>query len=320
MGRRRRRRGRPLTGLVLVDKPSGPTSFDTVERVRRALNANRAGHTGTLDPLATGLLPVCLGTSTRLARFISDADKAYRGTLLLGVATDTLDAQGEITAEDPPEAVAAVTAKALASAIAAFDGPITQRPPAYSAIKVDGERLYARARRGEAVEAPERQVVIHQLELVEFDPPRVVFDVRCSKGTYVRTLAADIAAKLGLSAHLIALRRTAVGALDVAEALPLTTIEAEPERAEAARLTPAASVAHLPTVHASPALVRHLQQGRRRPVPDAPLGLCRVLAPDGALVAIIEARGAEPADIVRGMPQPSPPSTSSRLDAVPPKG
>lgn len=319
MGRRRRRKGRPLTGVVLVDKPSGPTSFNTVERVRRALNADRAGHTGTLDPLATGLLPVCLGTSTRLARFISDADKAYRATMQLGVATDTLDAQGEVVAEDPPEALAAVTAEALRDAVGDFRGPITQRPPAYSAIKVDGERLYAKARRGEAVEAPERAVVVHSLELVEVDLPRVVFDVRCSKGTYVRTLAADIAERLGVHAHLTALRRVAVGALSVTDGLPLAEIEVDPQRAEAARLTPAEAVAHLPTVHAAPALVRHLQQGRRRPVPEAPPGLCRVLDPDGRLIAIIEARGAAPADIVRGMPQPAP-TASSRLDAPPSTG
>ncbi len=305
MGRRRRRRGRPLTGLILLDKPAGLTSFKAVERVRRALNADKAGHTGTLDPMATGLLPICLGHTTRLARFVSDADKAYRATVALGQATDTLDAEGEVVATDPAEAVAAVDGAAFEGALAGFRGEIEQRPPAYSAIKVDGERLYARARRGEAVEAPIRRVHVHRLALLEAAPPRFEFAVTCSKGTYVRSLAADIAEVLGLHGHLVALRRTAVAALDVADGWTLERIEADPEGALARRLAPADAVGHLPAVRPAPDLVEHLYHGRRRPLPGAPIGRCRVLDPDGRLVAIVDVPPEGPVDIVRGLPRPA---------------
>lgn len=303
MGRRRRRRGRPLTGLVLLDKPKGLTSFKAVERVRRAVDADKAGHTGTLDPMATGLLPICLGHTTRLAQFVSDADKAYRATLVLGQATDTLDAEGEVVATDPPEAVAAVDEAAFAAALAGFRGEIEQRPPAYSAIKVDGERLYARARRGEEVEVPTRRVTIHRLELVGAEPPRFEFEVTCSKGTYVRSLAADIAAALGLHAHLVALRRTAVAGLDVADAWTLDQIEADPEGAVQRRLSPADAVAHLPAVRPAPTVLEHFYHGRRRPLPGAPLGRCRLLDEDGRLVAIVDVPPEGPVEIVRGLPR-----------------
>lgn len=307
MGRRGRRRGRPLTGVLLVDKPVGITSFKLVDRVRRALDADKAGHTGTLDPMATGLLPVCLGISTRLARFVSDADKAYRATMLLGIATDTLDAEGEVVATDDPARVAAVDAAAVERAMAGFRGAIEQRPPAYSAIKVDGERLYDKARRGEAVEAPPRTVHIHALTLVEAAPPRFTFDVRCSKGTYVRTLAADLAAAVGLHAHLVALRRTAIGALDVADAVPLADIEAEPEAALSRRLAPADALAHLPALRPPRAVVDDLYHGRRHRFPDAPPGPCRVLDEAGRLVAVVDVQGDGPADILRGLPRPAEP-------------
>ncbi|MCB9554319.1 MAG: tRNA pseudouridine(55) synthase TruB [Myxococcales bacterium] len=305
MGRGRRRRGQPHAGVLLVDKPQGLTSFALVERVRRAVGADKAGHTGTLDPMATGLLPVCLGATTRLARFISDADKGYRATMLLGVRTDSLDADGAVVDRAPDAAVAAIDAAAVEAAMQRFLGPITQVPPAFSAIKVEGERLYDKARRGEAVEAPPRAVTIHRLALVDAAPPRFTFDVGCSKGTYVRTLAADIGDALGVGAHLVALRRTAIGALRVDDALPLDAIEADPAAALARRLDAAAAIRHLPAVTADAAAVTDLRCGRRRAFADAPRGPCAVLDPAGVLVAIIDAAGLEPAEILRGFPPPT---------------
>ncbi len=304
MGRKTKRGGgRILSGLLLVDKPRGVTSFGVVSQVRRALGVRRVGHTGTLDPMATGLLPICLGQATKLARFVTDADKTYRGRALLGVATDTLDAEGEVTRVDPPEAVAAVDAERFSAAMTAFRGPITQRPPAYSAIKVDGERLYAKARRGEAVEAPERRVTIHGLELVAAAPPEFEFDVRCSKGTYIRTLAADIGERLGLAAHLVGLRRTAVGDHQVSDAITLDAFLEDPESAVASRLVPLPLVAsQLPAVTADAALAAHFRNGRKRPVPNGGVGPARLLAEDGALIAIIDLKGDAPAEIIRGFP------------------
>ncbi len=303
MGRRRRRRGEPHTGVILVDKPIGITSFATVERVRRALNADRAGHTGTLDPMATGLLPVCLGATTRLARFISEADKAYRATMRLGIRTDSLDADGTVVARAPDAQVAAIDAAAVERALDPFRGLITQVPPAFSAIKVDGERLYEKARRGEDVEVPPREVTIHRLELVACAPPDFTFEVDCQKGTYVRTLAGDIGDALGVGAHLVALRRTAIGALSVTDAVALDAIEGNPEAALTRRIAPADAVAHLPTARPARAIVDDLYHGRRHAFPDVPPGWCRVVAPDGELVAIVEADGPRPAPIVRGFPR-----------------
>lgn len=297
-----RRRSRPDTvhGVVLVDKPVGPTSFDVVRRVRQALGVNKAGHTGTLDPLASGLLPVCLGQGTRLATFLTADDKRYVATLRLGVLTDTLDGEGAVTRTDPEEAVHAVRPDALEAAVARWRGVIAQQVPIYSAIKVDGERLHAKARAGEDVEAPVREVTVHALEVLSFEAPHVTFEVHASKGTYVRSLARDIGAALGLGAHLTALRRTAVGALSVDQATPLEAIEADPTAA--ALLSPADAMNHLPTVVLDPAAEEDVRQGRRRPFPTVPPGLCRGLDTSGRLVAILEAAGTEPGRVVRGFP------------------
>lgn len=299
---RRRRRGQPDTvhGVVLVDKPTGPTSFDVVRRVRVALGVEKAGHTGTLDPLATGLLAVCLGDATRLATFLTADDKRYRATLRLGVATDTLDAEGSVTGEDDPAAVAAVERDAVEAALSTLRGPISQRPPAFSAIKVDGRRLHALARAGEAVEAPLRDVVVHRLELLDFDPPHVSFEVHCSKGTYVRSLARDIGAALGLGAHVTALRRLTCGHLDVGQGVTLDAIEADPTSAPV--LTPAEAMAHMPAIALDEAAHEDVRCGRRRAFPEVPAGLCRALDSKGRLVAIVEAAGTEPGRVVRGFP------------------
>ncbi|MCB9538374.1 MAG: tRNA pseudouridine(55) synthase TruB [Myxococcales bacterium] len=303
MGRRGRRDapGGPC-GLLLVDKPQGPTSFDVVARVRRALQVRRVGHTGTLDPMATGLLPVLVGPATRLVPFLTEGDKAYEAVLRLGVGTDSLDAEGEVIARDDPAAVAAVDAAAFEAALASQRGALAQRAPIFSAIKVDGERLYAKARRGEQVEAPVRPVTVHRLELLEATPPDYRVAVRCSKGTYVRALARDVAAHLGLHAHLVALRRTEVGALRVQDAVPLDALEQDAAAARAALRPMIEALGHLPRVVADADAVRALGMGQRRAFPDAPPGRCVVVDGQGRLVAIVTADGATPALIERGFP------------------
>src|SRR5438132_3067554 len=176
------------SGLLLVDKPSGITSHDAVSRVRRALGVRKVGHAGTLDPMATGLLVMGVGRGNRLLRFLGELPKLYEGTGLLGVETTTLDAEGEVVRESP----VAVTEPELRAALASLEGDIEQVPPAYSAVKVGGERLYRSARRGEPVEAASRSVHVYAFNLRRFESPRFHFRVRCSGGTYVRSLVADV--------------------------------------------------------------------------------------------------------------------------------
>lgn len=305
MGRRRRRRGsRQLDAVLLVDKPQGPTSFDVVQRVRRALDVDKAGHTGTLDPMATGLLVVCVGRATRLVQYLTDRDKRYDATVRLGISTDTLDAEGAVVRRDAPEAVAAVDAEAFAAALAPFRGPITQTPPMYSAIKIDGRPLHERARAGEVVEVPSRDVTIHSLIAGGAMPPAFDFSVHCSKGTYVRTLAADVAERLGLGGHLIALRRTAIGALMVEDALTLDAIEADPDAAAARACSMLDALDWMPVVHLDAAQTARVRQGQ--PVAwDAldPALLYRAVEGE-VLVALVRfVNGA--LKVVRGFPPPA---------------
>ncbi|MBA3690923.1 MAG: tRNA pseudouridine(55) synthase TruB, partial [Actinobacteria bacterium] len=201
--------GAPAEGLLLIDKPGGITSHDVIDRVRRSLGTRKVGHAGTLDPMATGLLLVGVGRATRLLRFLADLDKTYEGTARLGVETDTLDAQGEVVRSvDLP---ATVTPTAIRAAMASLDGGSMQRPPAYSAVKVGGRRLYEAARAGEVLEAAARPIRVRGFDLVRAAGADVDFRVTCSSGTYVRVLLADVGTILGCGAHLIRLRRTAVG-------------------------------------------------------------------------------------------------------------
>jgi tRNA pseudouridine55 synthase len=211
-----------LHGVALVDKPSGMSSFSVVSRLRRifkTLGVTKAGHTGTLDPLATGLLPICIGESTKFAQRLLDADKGYFATVKLGVATTTADAEGEITARSD----VLIDTATFAAALAKFHGKIVQVPPIYSALKIDGKPAYEYARAGQTVEIKSRIVEIYAAELVAARPELQEFDinVRCSKGTYIRTLAVDIALALGTVGHLAALRRTRTGGFDLAAAQPL---------------------------------------------------------------------------------------------------
>lgn len=203
----RRKRGSDVSGFFLLDKPSGPTSNQVLQRTKRLFNARKAGHTGTLDPLATGMLPICLGEATKTAAFAIQADKVYEVTGLLGVATDTGDALGEITRSVPAPAL---TADELTAALTEFTGTIKQRPPRYSAVRHEGRRMYELARAGIEAPRPKRSVTIHALELLGVELPAFTIRVRCSKGTYVRTLIEDIAISLGSIAHVTALRRISV--------------------------------------------------------------------------------------------------------------
>jgi tRNA pseudouridine55 synthase len=224
--------------VALVAKPAGPTSHDVVDQVRQALGLRRVGHLGTLDPFAEGLLVVVVGRATRLAPFAAGWTKRYDGTIRLGVTTDTDDPTGEPVATS--DGWRALDRAAVAAALAKFRGAQQQRPPAHSAVKVEGERAYRRARRGEAVALAPRPVEVHALELTGYEAPDARFEATVSAGTYLRSLARDVGETLGCGAHLAALRRTAVGPFLLAEAVA-------PERVDAATLRdPAALVADLP--------------------------------------------------------------------------
>ncbi len=213
----------PAPAILLVDKPKGITSFDVIRRLRRALGIKKMGHAGTLDPMATGLLVVLVGReATRLQDRFMALPKTYTGTLRLGEATPSQDAESEVVERRDPSGV---TDAALDAARADLEGEILQRPPMYSAVKVGGERLYKKARRGETVEREPRPVTVYRFVLGERRGPDVDFEVACSKGTYVRTLAHDLGAALGVGAHLTALRREAIGPFRAEEAWALEALE-----------------------------------------------------------------------------------------------
>lgn len=260
---------RELHGVLLVDKPLGWTSHDALARCKGLLRALKGGHTGTLDPLATGLLPLCFGAATKFSQVSLDADKAYRATLRLGQRSSTGDGEGEILEERPVTA----DAEAIAAACARFTGAIEQLPPMHSALKHQGKALYEYARQGIEVERAPRRVQIHRIDIVEWQSPQLVIDVSCSKGTYIRSLAEDIGAALGCGAHLSALRRTQVGSLRLADALTLPTLQAmdEAERM-ACLLPPQVLLADWPAVQLPADEAARFLTGLRRRValPDAP--------------------------------------------------
>ena len=225
-----RRRGRLLDGVLLLDKPVGLSSNHALQRARRAMDARKAGHTGTLDPFATGLLVCCFGKATKLSGLLLDADKAYEATVQLGVETDSGDLTGNVVAT--ADNFTGVTEEQVAAVLPQFRGAIQQIPPMYSALKRDGKPLYEYARQGIELERPPRDVVIHQLELMAFTPTELRIFVQCSKGTYIRTIAQDIGRALGCYAHLTALRRTQVGPFTLDSSIELEALQnlSEPEQ------------------------------------------------------------------------------------------
>jgi tRNA pseudouridine55 synthase len=249
---------RPVDGVLLLDKPSGITSNAALSLVKRSFNAEKAGHTGTLDPLASGLLPICLGSATRFAQFLLDADKRYVATVRFGVTTTTLDAEGDVVATKP----LGFTRADLVAALARFTGAIRQTPPAHSALKFEGRPHYEYARRGIDVPRPEREVTIHELRLLDWQSPDAVIDVTCSKGTYVRTLASDVGDALGCGAHLRALRRTRTGGFDIANAITLDALEGmEPADRDHRLEPPAVLVSHLPRLRLAGDAARRFLHG-----------------------------------------------------------
>ena len=233
---------RPVHGVLLLDKPIGLSSNDALQKAKWLLRAEKAGHTGTLDPLATGVLPLCFGAATKFSQLHLDADKTYETTVRLGVKTSTADAEGEVISERP----VTCTVGQVVEVLDRFMGPIAQVPPMYSALKKDGKALYEYARAGETVEREPRHVVIHDLELLEMqlegDAPFLRLRVTCSKGTYIRTLGEDIAEALGCGGHLSALRRVATGPFEESACVTLEDLGAMDELQREARLMPVQSL------------------------------------------------------------------------------
>ena len=272
---------------MLLDKPRGITSQTAVSRVKALFGAAKAGHTGTLDPLADGLLPVCLGEATKFSQGLLDADKAYRAVVRLGIRTTTGDLEGEVLEQRPVTA----TPEAIRQAAATFEGEILQVPPMYSALKRNGRPLYAYARAGEVVEREPRRVTIRRLAIVAIDLPEVTIDVACSKGTYIRVLAEDLGAALGCGAALAGLTRTAVGDLVLADAIGFSALEATPAEAREECLRPLdALVTALPRLECSAEEARRLSHGQVfRRVGLAGGGSRRAYGPDGTFLGMVEA-------------------------------
>lgn len=287
MGRRRPSADGP-SGVLLVDKPAGISSAAVVARVRRVLGGVKAGHTGTLDPFATGLLPLCLGEATKLAGYLTDNDKTYEGVIRLGVTTDTLDRTGTVTGTAP---VPPLEPEAIASLAREFEGDILQVPPSYSAIKRDGRPMYELARRGEAPELEARPVHVARLELRILDEKRLSVSIDSSKGFYVRSLAQDLGARLGCGAMLEALRRTRVGRLRLDGAIPLADLEKEGGEALACSslLSLDQALGHLRCVELAAPEAAALRLGRQAPLlriaPGQPGETIR-LSVAGELVAV----------------------------------
>jgi len=285
---RGRKKGREITGIVVLDKPKGHGSNQALQEVRRLFDARKAGHTGNLDPMATGVLPICLGEATKVSAFLLDADKGYRGTIRLGSRTDTGDAEGRVVETAPVPDLDRATVEA---ALARFTGRIEQIPPMYSAVKQGGQPLYKLAREGEEVERKPRTITIHGLTLLEMGEGALVLDVQCSKGTYVRTLAEEIAAELGTVGHLEALQRTRAGPFRLEQAV---TLESLRETAEAglealdARLLPAETgLEDWPEVRLSATSARYIRQGQAVMVPNAPVdGWVRLFEGEAAFLGI----------------------------------
>jgi len=271
-----------LEGVLVIDKPSGPTSFDVVRTVRNVLRVKKVGHTGTLDPLATGVLPICVGDATRIAGFITEGDKAYEAVVRLGATTDTLDAQGTVLSTRP---VPPLDAAMLEATLARFRGTYDQVPPMYSAVKVGGKRLYELARAGEEIERKPRTVTTYELVLRDFSSDTLRLYVRCSKGFFVRTLAQDLGEALGCGAHLVGLRRTASGPFRIEQAVPLEALT--PELVARSVVSMNTALSEMPAVVVAAPQAERVRHGVPVEVASPP-GRVRVLGPGDELLAVAE--------------------------------
>ena len=280
---------RAVDGILVLDKPAGMSSNAALQHVRRLFGADKAGHTGALDPLATGVLPICLGQATKLSGYLLDADKRYRVRAAVGACTTTGDAEGPVTRRSD---ATALTREALEQALAGFRGDILQRPPMYSALKRDGKPLYELARAGIEVEREARPVRIGGLELTAFEPGAFELDVRCSKGTYIRTLVEDLAAAAGQCAHVAVLRRTAAGPFTEGHLVTPQALEQAAERGsealDALLLPPLAGLAAWPRVEVDAGEAARLARGQPIDVAPGAQGLVAVTGPGGALLGIAE--------------------------------
>ena len=275
----------PLAGILNIDKPAGITSHDVIGRVRRAARMRRVGHAGTLDPLATGVLLVCLGRATRLVEYLTGQPKTYEAVIRMGQTTDTYDAEGTITAERP----ITFTEADLAQALTQFRGDIEQVPPMYSAIKRDGQPLYKLARQGKEVERPSRPVTIYNLDILNWQPPLLSLRITCSKGTYIRSLAHDLGEALGCGGHIVALRRTAVGDFTLDTAVPLNDLK--PDNLGNYLLPMDTAVSHLPRLDLPDLDANRLLMGQtvsRQPEQPA-AELVRAYGADGRFIGVVRA-------------------------------
>ena len=276
-----------VSGVLVVDKPIGLTSHDVVQIIRRGTGIRRAGHTGTLDPRASGVLVVLIGPAVRLSEYVSASDKRYQATIRLGSSTDTFDAEGRITASASADSI---TEQRFEEALTQFIGEIQQVPPPYSAIKVQGRKAYEMAREGEDVELAPRTIHVYSLELLEWAPPEAVIDVFCSSGTYVRSLANDLGAALGCGAHLVGLRRTKSGRFTLRDAVPLRRLQESFHSGDWYRhLIPAAeALGDWPMVELDGDEVELIRHGHRVPAKEDAQGWVRGVSQQGDLVALME--------------------------------
>ncbi len=309
-----------MNGVLVVDKPRGPTSFDMVARVRRAASERHVGHAGTLDPMATGVLVLCLGQGTKLVPYLMAAEKEYRATIRLGIATDTDDEEsGQVLFRALPQALAALSEGHIRERLAAMVGTLTQRPPRYSALKIDGERLHERARAGlddevaveEQLRGKQREVAIHEIRVEELrlspaDPalPEVTIFVRCGKGTYIRSIARDLGEQLGVGGHLCALRRLRVGRFTPELASTLLSEEVPPGKRPRDRFagpprifTLAQALDHLPTLTLPAELAARVRNGQKAALAELS-GLFPTLSVEGQAATVLDETGALAAVVV----------------------
>jgi tRNA pseudouridine55 synthase len=276
-----------VSGVLVIDKPIGLTSHDVVQIIRRGTGIRRAGHTGTLDPRASGVLVVLIGPAVRLSEYVSASDKRYQATIRLGGTTDTYDAEGIVTSEKPSTHI---TEEKFDEILQTYVGEIEQVPPPYSAVKVKGRKAYEMARKGEQVELQPRKIQVYSLDILEWDPPEVVIDAYCSSGTYIRSLANDLGESLGTGAYLIGLRRTKSGRFTLREAVPLRRLKEAFQAGDWYRyLIPAAdALGDWPMVELDADQVDLVRHGHRIPAEPESEGWSRGISQQGDLVALLE--------------------------------
>jgi len=277
-----------ISGVLVVDKPVGMTSHDVVQAIRNGTGLRRAGHTGTLDPRASGVLVILVGPAVRLSEYVSASDKRYQAIIRMGSTTDTFDADGRFTRAEQP---INVTEKQFEETLKTFIGEIEQTPPPYSAVKVQGRKAYEMARQGEPVDLAPRKITVHHLEVLEWAPPEVVVDVHCSSGTYVRSLANDLGEKLGTGAYLVGLRRTKSGRFSLRDAVPLRKLQESFNAGDWYQyLIPAAeALGDWPAVELNPDDVEGIRHGHRvKAGPDAQPGMVRGVSTQGEMDALME--------------------------------